>query len=183
MKFTETPLRGAFLVDLEPVQDDRGFFARSYCAAEFAAHGLAEHMPQANVSFNARRGTLRGLHFQAAPHAEDKLVRCTAGAVYDVIVDLRPGSATRGGWFGVELSALNRRALYVPKGFAHGFITLVDSSELLYLMSVPHAPGFGRGVRWNDPTIGVRWPLEPVVISANDAGLPLLDSGATGDRA
>jgi dTDP-4-dehydrorhamnose 3,5-epimerase len=174
--FTETPLGGAYLVDMNRAEDERGFFARSFCAAEFAARGLAAPLDQCSVSFNARRATLRGLHFQAAPHEEDKLVRCTSGAVFDVIVDIRPDSPTLRGWFGTHLSADNHRALYIPKGFAHGFISLVDHAELLYMISVPYAAGFARGLRWNDPALGIRWPIEPAVISARDAGYPLLDA-------
>ena len=176
MIFTESALAGAYLVEMERIEDDRGFFARSYCAAEFAAHGLPADMPQCSVSFNSRRATLRGLHFQADPHAEDKLVRCTAGAIYDVIVDLRPRSPTRRRWMGVELTAENRRALFVPKGFAHGFITLADGAEVLYMMSVPYAPGFGRGIRWNDPALAIDWPLEPQHMTDRDAAYPLLDA-------
>jgi dTDP-4-dehydrorhamnose 3,5-epimerase len=176
MKFTEIALAGAYLVEMDRIEDDRGFFARSFCAGEFAAHGLAAAMPQCSVSFNSRRATLRGLHFQADPHAEDKLVRCTAGAVFDVIVDLRPQSRTRRRWIGLELTADNRHALYVPKGFAHGFITLADRSEVLYMMSVPHSPGFAHGVRWDDPALAIDWPLEPKWMADRDAAYPLLDA-------
>ncbi|HTV97857.1 MAG TPA: dTDP-4-dehydrorhamnose 3,5-epimerase family protein [Steroidobacteraceae bacterium] len=178
MMFTELPLAGAYRIDLTRVEDERGFFARSFCAEEFAARGLAAAMPQSSVSFNARRATLRGMHYRAEPHAEDKLVRCTAGAVYDVVVDLRPGSATHRRWFATELTAENRRSLYVPKGCAHGFITLADATEVLYMISVPHVAGFDRGVRWNDPLLGIAWPLEPAVIAARDAAYPLLDAAA-----
>jgi dTDP-4-dehydrorhamnose 3,5-epimerase len=174
--FTESALAGAFVIELERIEDDRGFFARSFCAEEFAAHGLPAVMPQCSVSFNARRATLRGLHFQADPHAEDKLVRCTAGAIFDVIVDLRRDSPGRGRWLGIELTADNRRSLFIPRGFAHGFITLTDGSEVLYMMSVPYVPGFARGVRWNDPAIGIDWPLEPEHMTERDAAYPLLDS-------
>jgi dTDP-4-dehydrorhamnose 3,5-epimerase len=175
MRFTETALAGAYLVEMDRIEDDRGFFARSFCADEFAAHGLAAVMPQCSVSFNSRRATLRGLHFQADPHAEDKLVRCTAGAVFDVIVDLRPQSRTCRCWIGLELTAGNRHALFVPRGFAHGFITLTEGSEVLYMMSVPYAPGFARGVRWNDPALAIDWPLEPKWMADRDAAYPLLD--------
>ncbi len=174
MKFQESPLAGAYTIELERLEDERGFFARSFCAEEFAARGLEVVMPQSSVSFNARRGTLRGLHYQAEPHAEDKLVRCTAGAIYDVIVDLRPGSPTARRWFGVELSAANHRSLFIPKGLAHGFLTLHDDTEVLYMISAPYAPGFERGVRWNDPAIGISWPTAPSVVSARDAAYPLL---------
>ena len=176
MIFTELALSGAYRIEMERLEDDRGFFARSFCAEEFAEHGLATTMPQCNVSFNSRRATLRGLHFQSDPHAEDKLVRCTAGAVFDVIVDLRADSRTRHRWFGVELTADNRHALWVPRGFAHGFITLTDASEVLYMMSVPYAPGSARGVRWNDPAIAIDWPLPPEHMSDRDAAYPLLDA-------
>jgi dTDP-4-dehydrorhamnose 3,5-epimerase len=176
VKFQESPLAGAYTIEMDRREDERGFFARSYCAEEFAARGLGRAMPQSSVSFNARRGTLRGLHYQAEPHAEDKLVRCTAGAIYDVIVDLRPDSATARCWFGIELNAANHRSLFVPKGLAHGFLTLCDATEVLYMMSAPYVPGFERGVRWNDPAIGISWPAAPSVMSARDAGYPLLGS-------
>jgi dTDP-4-dehydrorhamnose 3,5-epimerase len=174
VKFQESPLAGAYTIEMDRLEDERGFFARSYSAEEFAARGLPAAMPQSSVSFNARRGTLRGLHYQAEPHAEDKLVRCTAGAIYDVIVDLRPDSPTARRWFGVELGAANHRSLFVPKGLAHGFITLRDDTEVLYMISVPYAPGFERGLRWNDPAIGISWPTVPSVVSARDAAYPLL---------
>ncbi len=174
MNFTESPLQGAYLIDMERAEDGRGFFARTFCEEEFAARGLASHMSQCSLSCNARQATLRGLHFQAAPHDEEKLVRCTAGAVFDVIVDLRPQSPTYRHWFGTELTAENYRSLYVPKGFAHGFISLQDRTEVYYMISVPYAAGFGRGVRWNDPSLGIRWPLQPAVISPRDADYPLL---------
>ena len=174
MKFQESPLAGAYTIEMDRLEDERGFFARSYSTEEFAARGLPAAMPQSSVSFNARRGTLRGLHYQAEPHAEDKLVRCTAGAIYDVIVDLRPDSPTVRRWFGVELSAANHRSLFVPKGLAHGFMTLRDDTEVLYMISVPYAPGFERGLRWNDPAIGISWPTVPSVVSARDAAYPLL---------
>lgn len=177
MIFTACPLDGAWLIDVEPATDERGFFARTWCRREFAAHGIGAQFLQASVSGNARRATLRGLHYQAGPHQEAKLVRCTAGAVFDVIVDLRPRSAGYLRWYGVELSAANHRALYVPEGCAHGFITLADDSEVLYLISAEYAPGAAHGVRWDDPAVGVRWPLEPLVISARDAAWPLLAGG------
>jgi dTDP-4-dehydrorhamnose 3,5-epimerase len=175
MIFIESKLAGAYTLEMTRLEDERGFFARSYCAQEFAAHGLPPLTAQCSVSFNARRATLRGLHFQAEPHAEDKLVRCTAGAIFDVIVDLRAGSPTQGRWHGTELSAENRRSIFVPKGFAHGFITLRDDTEVLYMISLPHVPGFDRGIRWNDPGIGIAWPLQPEVMAARDAAYPLLD--------
>jgi dTDP-4-dehydrorhamnose 3,5-epimerase len=176
--FTPSPLPGACVIDLQRLDDERGFFARSFCAEEFAAHGLVATTNQCSVSFNAKKGTLRGLHFQGTPHEEEKLVRCTAGAIFDVIVDLRPDSATYRGWHGVELTATNRRALYVPKGFAHGFLTLSDDAEVLYMISIAYAPGFARGIRWNDPAVGIEWPAMPKVLSDRDAGYPLLDAAA-----
>jgi dTDP-4-dehydrorhamnose 3,5-epimerase len=174
MNLVPTPLAGAFVIDLEPLADERGFFARSFCRREFADHGLNPDIDQCSVSFNAARGTLRGMHFQIAPGAEDKLVRCTAGAIFDVIVDIRRTSASFGRWFGVELSAANRRQLYIPKGFAHGFLTLAEQSEVFYQISVPFLPTAARGLNWNDPAIGIGWPFAPSVVSARDAGMPLL---------
>ncbi len=176
MIFTEAPLGGAYIIDMTRMEDERGFFARSFCAEEFAKRGLAASLSQCSVSFNSSKGTLRGLHFQAAPHDEEKLVRCTGGAVFDVIVDLRPESPTHRQWFGTELTAANHRSLYVPKGLAHGFISLADDTELLYMISVPYAPGYAAGLRWNDPALGIRWPLMPTVISKRDAEYPLLDA-------
>ena len=173
MIFTETALADAWIVDPERLEDERGFFARTFDAAEFARRGLAAAFPQCSVSFNARAGTLRGMHFQAEPHQEAKLVRCTAGAVYDVIVDLRPGSPTRGRWTAVELSAANRRALYVPEGFAHGFQTLVDASEVFYQISASYEPSAARGVRWDDPAFAIAWPpAEPRILSERDRAYP-----------
>ncbi|HMK86089.1 MAG TPA: dTDP-4-dehydrorhamnose 3,5-epimerase [Steroidobacteraceae bacterium] len=179
MIFTESTLAGAFTIDLERLEDDRGFFARSFCAEEFAARGLPRVMPQSSVSFNARRGTLRGLHYQADPHAEEKLVRCTAGAIFDVIVDLRRGSPTFRRWAGLELTAGNRRSVFVPKGFAHGFITLREDTEVLYMISVPYVRGFERGLRWDDPALAVDWPIEPVHMAERDRTYPLLDASAS----
>jgi dTDP-4-dehydrorhamnose 3,5-epimerase len=180
MRLTETPLAGAYIVELEARADERGFFARSYCRDEFLAQGITARFDQCSVSYNARRGTLRGLHWQAEPHGEEKLVRCTAGAIFDVIVDLRPGSSTHRGWFGLELDAENRQALYIPKDFAHGFISLRDASEVLYMISASYEPAAARGLRWNDPTLGITWPLAPTVISSRDAGFGLLDAGPAG---
>jgi dTDP-4-dehydrorhamnose 3,5-epimerase len=174
MIFTESTLAGAYTIEMNRIEDERGFFARSYCAAEFSALGLPASMPQCSVSFSSRRATLRGMHYQADPHAEEKLVRCTAGAIFDVIVDLRPRSPTRHRWFATELTAQNRRSLFVPKGLAHGFITLCDDTEVLYMISVPYAPGFERGVRWNDPALGISWPIAPVHMAPRDAAYPLL---------
>ena len=168
MIFTETPLRGAFLIDLERRGDDRGFFARAFCEREFAAHGLATRFVQANDSLSAQRGTLRGMHYQLAPKAETKLVRCIRGALFDVILDLRSGSATFGKSFGAELTAENRRMMYVPKGFAHGFVTLADDTEAFYLVDEHYAPEAERGVRWDDPRFAIRWPVAPAVLSDKD---------------
>lgn len=176
MIFTESPLAGAYTIELTRIEDDRGFFARTYDAESFAARGLPAEMPQCSVSFNAHKGTLRGMHFQAAPHGEDKLVRCTSGAIFDVIVDLRPDSPTQRRWFGIELTAENRLSVFVPKWFAHGFVTLKDDTEVFYMISAPYAPGYERGVRWNDPALAIRWPIEPAILSARDAGFPLLDA-------
>lgn len=175
MIFTESPLPDAFLVDPELLTDDRGFFARTYCADEFAARGLSMPLRQCSVSYNSSKGTLRGLHYQAAPHEEHKLVRCTAGSIFDVIVDIRPDSAHYRRWFGTELSAQNRRSLFIPSGFAHGFLTLSDGAEVFYMISVPYAPAHARGFRWSDPAFGIQWPSAPSVISPRDAAYPLLN--------
>ena len=174
MKFEPTPLRGAVVVALERMEDERGFFARSYCEAEFRAQGLNPAVAQCNVSWNRRRGTLRGLAWKCRPHEEAKLVRCTRGAVWDVIVDLREGSPTRLRWHAVELSADNRLALYVPEGFAHGFQTLQDDSEVLYQMAESYRPELARGVLWNDPKLGIAWPLADPILSARDRSYPAL---------
>jgi dTDP-4-dehydrorhamnose 3,5-epimerase len=168
----ETPIAGAFVVEPQPHVDERGFFARTWCADEFAAHGLTARLVQASVSYNRRRGTLRGLHYQLAPHAETKLVRCTRGAIWDVIVDLRPDSPTYRGHTAVVLDADNRLALYVPEGCAHGFQTLADDSEVLYQMSASHAPESARGVRWDDPAFAIMWPPADRIISERDRRYP-----------
>jgi dTDP-4-dehydrorhamnose 3,5-epimerase len=178
MRFQATQLNGVFVVDLDRIDDERGFFARSFCEKEFAASGLDAHFVQCNVSYNRLAGTMRGLHFQAEPHGEAKLVRCTMGAIYDVVVDVRVDSPTYLKWFGAEISAENRTALFVPRGFAHGFQTLVDHSEVLYQMSEFFHPESARGIRWNDPAIGVAWPLRNLVISDKDRAYPLLDRPA-----
>jgi dTDP-4-dehydrorhamnose 3,5-epimerase len=168
----ETALAGAFVLDVDGREDERGFFARVWCADELAAAGLDARISQINVGFNLRRGTLRGLHFQRAPHAEVKVVRCTAGRVYDVIVDLRPESPTHRRWVGVELTADNHRQLYVPAGFAHGYQTLTDAAEISYLTSVPYAPESATGVRFDDPAFGISWPEPVTVISDADRNWP-----------
>jgi dTDP-4-dehydrorhamnose 3,5-epimerase len=174
MRFVAAPLAGAFVIELDELGDERGFFARSFCREEFEKHGLRPAIAQCNVSFNHRRGTLRGLHWQAEPHAEAKLVRCTRGAVWDVIVDLRPGSPSARRWFAAELTGENRRALYVPAGFAHGFQALADASEVLYQMSEPYRAELARGVRWNDPDLAIPWPVENAIVSERDRALPPL---------
>jgi dTDP-4-dehydrorhamnose 3,5-epimerase len=157
MIFTETQLKGAFILEPEQFEDERGFFARTWCEREFEQHGLNPRLVQCNISFNKRKGTLRGMHYQSAPYAEAKLVRCTSGAIYDVIIDLRPESATFKQWIGVELTAHNRLELYVPEGFAHGFQTLEDNSEVFYQMSEFYQPEAARGVRWDDPAFKISW--------------------------
>jgi dTDP-4-dehydrorhamnose 3,5-epimerase len=170
MQFTETGLEGAWIVDVEPMSDDRGFFGRTWCAKEFAEHGMVADMAQCNVSYNHRKGTLRGLHYQVPPAAEAKFVRCTAGAVHDVIVDVRPGSGTYLQWVGVDLTAENRRALYVPPMFAHGYLTLTDGAEVIYQVSEFYTPGAERGARYDDPAFGIDWPVAIEVLSEKDAG-------------
>lgn len=170
MIFTPTPLHGAYLIDLEKRGDDRGFFARAFCQKEFAAHGLSTQFVQVNNSLSAQRGTLRGMHYQLTPKAEVKVVRCIRGSLYDIILDLRKDSPTFGQSFGAELSADNRRMMYVPKGFAHGFITLQDNSEVFYLVDEFYSPEHERGVRWNDPKFNIQWPLHPTVLSDRDRG-------------
>ena len=168
MIFTETPIEGAYLIDLEKRGDERGFFARAFCRDEFAALGLETDFVQINNSLSAAKGTLRGLHYQLPPAAEAKVVRCVRGALWDVILDLRQGSPTHGRWFGAGLSAENRRMVYAPRGTAHGFVTLEDDTEAIYLVSAFYAPQLERGVRWNDPAFAIQWPVEPVVISDKD---------------
>lgn len=182
MKFTRTPLEGAWILDLEPHNDGRGFFARTFCANEFVARGLEPTVAQGNISYNHRRGTLRGMHYQLEPAAEAKLVRCTRGVVYDAIVDLRPESPTHLQTFGIELSADNRRALYVPPLFGHGYVTMADGAEVEYLVSEFYTPGMERGLRWNDPGLGIDWPVAVEVISDKDASWPDLVVAPTGAR-
>jgi dTDP-4-dehydrorhamnose 3,5-epimerase len=178
--FKTTPLESAFLVELDRHEDGRGFFARTFCETEFSRHGLPTHFPQCNLSHNLRSGTLRGMHFNAAPHAESKLVRCVSGAIYDVIVDLRAGSSTRFEWFGVELSQGNGSALFIPAGFAHGFVTLTDDADVFYHMGEFFHAEAARGFRWNDPKFAIRWPSAPVVISERDATYPDFHPDAVG---
>jgi dTDP-4-dehydrorhamnose 3,5-epimerase len=168
MKFNPTPLAGAYVIDLEKRGDDRGFFARAFCEKEFAGQNLPNRFVQVNNSLSAQKGTLRGMHYQLAPKAETKLVRCIRGSLYDVILDLRKDSSTFGKSFGAELSAENRRMMVVPKGFAHGFITLADDTEAFYFVDEFYAPEQERGVRWNDPKFNIQWPAKPAVLSDKD---------------
>jgi dTDP-4-dehydrorhamnose 3,5-epimerase len=173
MIFLETSLHGAFIVELEKRCDERGYFARSWCRDEFAAHGLRECMVQGNVSYNVSRNTLRGMHYQAAPFQEAKLVRCVRGAIFDIIIDLRPDSPTFRQWVGVELNESNHRMLYVPEGFAHGFQTLLDNTEVTYLVSQFYTPESERGVRYNDPAFAIKWPeTTRIIISEKDNSWP-----------
>jgi len=174
VKFSATPLPGAFVIEIEAHADERGFFARTVCEEEFARHGLNARFVQQSVSWNERAGTLRGMHYQAAPHEEEKLVRVTRGAIFDVIADLRPDSPAFGRWFGVELSADNRRQLYIPRGVAHGFQTMTADAEILYEMTVPFQPEAACGLRWDDPDLNIAWPqCTERIISAKDRELPL----------
>jgi dTDP-4-dehydrorhamnose 3,5-epimerase len=168
MIFNETPLKGAYTIELDKKGDDRGFFARLFCVNEYDAFGLDRNIVQINNSLSAQKGTLRGMHYQLAPKAETKIVRCIRGALFDVILDLREASSTFGKWFGAELSAENRRMMFVPKGFAHGFLTLEEDTEAFYLVTEFYAPERERGLRYNDPRFGIEWPLEPVVVSDKD---------------
>ena len=175
MRFSPTPVEGAYIVEPEPRSDERGFFARVFCQREFAAAGLESRFVQINNSLSKDRRTLRGMHYQLGEAAEVKIIRCVRGAVWDAILDLRPESATFGHSFGAELTAENRRMMYVPRGFAHGFLTLDEDTEVLYPVSAFYDPGRERGVRWNDPRFALHWPIEPRVISDKDAGLPDFD--------
>ncbi len=172
MIFVETKPKGAFVVTLEPLKDERGFFARAWCQKVFEAHGLSSRLVQANISYNKVRGTLRGMHYQVAPCAEAKLVRCTRGAIFDVIIDLRPDSLTYRQWVGVQLTADNRKMLYVPEGFAHGFESLEDDTEVFYQVSQFYSPAHERGVRYDDPAFGIEWPIDVRVISDKDRSWP-----------
>jgi len=172
MLFTETALQGAFLIDIAPIPDERGFFARTWAPEEFQKRGLDPTLVQCNASWNRKKGTLRGMHFQNEPFSEVKIVRCTGGAMLDVIVDLRKSSKTYCQWTSVELTASNHRALYIPKGLAHGFITLTDDVEVYYHVSAPFSPSHATGVRWNDPAFKITWPFAPTVISEKDRAWP-----------
>lgn len=172
MIFTPTTLQDAYVIELEKTVDERGFFARSWCRREFEDHRLDADLAQCNISFSQKKGTLRGMHYQLPPFAETKLVRCTRGSIYDVIIDLRPDSPTFLQWFGIDLTAENRRMLYVPKGFAHGFQTLADSTEVFYQMSEFYAPKYAQGFRWDDELVNIAWPLKVTVISDKDSTYP-----------
>lgn len=177
MTFTETKLKGVFIIEPERREDERGFFARAFCREEFRSHGLKTEFLQCSISYNKMKGTLRGMHYQASPHEEAKLVRCTRGAIYDVALDLRPGSATLRQWAATGLSADNRRMFYVPEGCAHGFQTLEDDTEIFYQISTPFHPESSRGVRWNDPAFAIDWPLPNPILSVRDSGLPEVSAG------
>lgn len=176
MKFIETKLKDAFIIDLELRNDDRGGFARTFCAKEFEEHGLKPTVAQCNLSFNYKAGTLRGMHYQVSPACETKLVRCTKGAIYDVIIDMRPESPTYMQHIGVELTEENRRALYVPELFAHGYQALTDDAEVVYQVGEFYTPGYERGLRYDDPTFGIEWPMPVTVISAKDAAWSLFEA-------
>ena len=172
MKFTETCLPGAYVIETEPLDDERGFFARVWCREEFRRLGLSDWIEQSSVSFNRKRGTLRGMHFQSSPHEEVKVVRCTQGSIYDVVVDLRAGSPAFCKWFAVELSAQNGKMMYVPEGMAHGFQTLTDGSEVFYQISNAYHSESARGVRWNDPVFGIEWPIAQSIVSLRHREFP-----------
>jgi dTDP-4-dehydrorhamnose 3,5-epimerase len=174
LRISETRLAGAYLIEPELLKDERGFFARTFCRGELQALKLETHIEQCSISFNLKKGTLRGMHYQIAPDEEVKIVRCTMGAVFDVIIDLRPGAPTFRQWISVELSEENRRMVYIPKGFAHGFQTLRDDSELQYQISIAHAPASSRGIRWDDPALAISWPLPVTQVSEKDLGYPPL---------
>ncbi len=172
MKFTESRIPGAWIIELTAIHDDRGFFAMTWLPGEFQSRGLDPSLAQCNLAWNHKRGTLRGMHFQKAPHEQVKLIRCTRGALLDVIVDLRPESPTYKKWDAIELSEDNRRMIYIPAGLAHGYITLTDGVEAYYHASTPWVPASESGVRWNDPAFGIEWPFEPAVISEKDRNWP-----------
>lgn len=173
MIFTETKLKGAYIINIQRLEDDRGFFGRAYCKNEFQEHELNIDLVQANVSFNHKKGTLRGMHMQLEPFGETKLVRCTRGSIFDVIIDLRKPSETYKEWIGVELTADNYKMLYVPQGFAHGYITLEDNSDVMYQVTQFYNALSEKAYRWNDPAFNIKWPLEPVIVSEKDQAHPL----------
>jgi dTDP-4-dehydrorhamnose 3,5-epimerase len=181
MIFLETALAGVFIIEPEIIADERGFFARSWTPDEFAQQGLNPHLAQCNISFNKQKGTVRGMHFQTKPHEEAKLVRCTQGAIYDVAIDLRPDSQTRYRWVAVELTSANHRMFYIPEGFAHGYQTLAEGAEIFYQISELYHPECAGGLRWNDPALGIDWPLPVTVIAERDATYPLLSRCANTD--
>jgi dTDP-4-dehydrorhamnose 3,5-epimerase len=177
--FTETNIKGAYIIDINRIEDERGFFGRSFCQHEMKAYGLNEMVAQTNLSHNKKRATLRGLHYQQTPYEESKLVRCTRGSLFDVLVDLRKHSATYREWFGVELTAESFRMLYVPEGCAHGFITLEDNTDIMYQVSQFYTPGAEKGLLWNDPAFNIQWPVEPIFISEKDQNQPLFECQLT----
>ena len=183
MIFRETPLHGAYVVELEERADERGFFARTFCAREFEEHGLKPTVAQANVSFNHARGTLRGMHYQVPPAAETKLVRCTRGAIFDAIIDLRPDSPSYLQHFGVELTEHNRLALYVPEMFAHGYLTLAPGAEVVYQVGEFYTPGYERGIRYDDPAFAIRWPAPIELLSPKDEAWPAFDAATAASEA
>jgi dTDP-4-dehydrorhamnose 3,5-epimerase len=175
MVFKETKLKGAYIIEIDSTEDARGFFARSFCIEEFNKHGLNHHIAQCNISYNEKKGTLRGMHYQAPPHEEAKLVRCTMGAIYDLALDLRPDSPTFKHWVASELRVNNHRMFYIPEGVAHGFQTLEDHTEVFYQMSEFYHPECSRGVRWDDPKFGIKWPLEPILLSSMDRSFKIFN--------
>lgn len=177
MRFQPLGISGAALVHLEPVHDDRGFFARTWCESDFAKQGFDGRIAQCNMSLNSRRGTIRGLHLQRPPHAEAKTVRCIRGMAFDVLVDLRRKSPTYGRWESIELTSENRLSVYIPEGVAHGFQSLEDNTEIFYQMSTPYHPAAAWGVRWDDPSLGIPWPVQDPIVSSKDRALPLLGDG------
>lgn len=177
MKFTKTGIDGAYVIEIEPHCDDRGFFARAWCHREFETMGIQFNFVQSNIAFSKKKGTLRGMHFQKAPHAEAKFLRCVRGAVFDVMIDLRPDSPTFKKWFGIELTADNHKMVFIPEGFAHGYLTTVDDTEVFYLVSAFYSPDAEGGVRWDDPAFGVKWPMTGnLIISEKDRSLPYFSS-------
>jgi dTDP-4-dehydrorhamnose 3,5-epimerase len=176
MIFTETKLKGAYLINLKRLEDERGFFARTFCQVEFKEYGLNSEIAQTNISYNKKKGTLRGLHMQLPPHEESKLIKCNRGAIHDVIVDLRENSKTFLQWTSAELTSENCQMIYVPEGFAHGFITLEDDTEVSYQMNQFYAPGYEKGYRWNDPAFDIVWPIEPVVMAEKDKNFALFET-------
>jgi len=182
MRFTETDLKGAFIIEPDRIEDDRGFFARTFCRREFEKHGLNPNLVQCSVSFNAKKGTLRGMHYQATPHEEVRLVRCTSGALYDVLLDLRVDSSTFQQWIAVELTAENQTMVYIPEGVAHGFQTLEDHTEVFYQMSEFYHPECAKGVRWDDPAFGIQWPLAVSMASPKDRAYAAFDLSSSSSR-